>query len=583
MAHLRVMSFLSSEGSVISPDPGWSKQVSWELEDFLLAHSIIRASGKCNFEGCRIPVPTKIRHDRIREALGVEASPKELRVLDLLKFGMPINCNGAFGSRKVQKNHFSAVAHKEEISRYLVKNIESQAILGPFAIPPVDNLCFSPLMSVPKEGGKRRVVVDFSFPPGKSINDGIPKTSYLDSQIEFSLPSVAAMVERLNNLGPGCLMYKRDLKGAFRQFSLDPGDYSFSGLSWEGGVYIDTRLAMGLRSASYCCQSVTEIIAKIASRKAHVLVYLDDFGGAEKADKALSSFRHLGWVLEHCGLEEAPEKAVPPSTCMDWLGIRLDSVNWTMALKPGKLQDLLVLLPELLRRKRVRKVLLQKVLGSLVWAASVVRSGVVFFNRLLVLLRKLKRPNHSVYFSREAKKDVAWWLKTLQAFGAMSAIPPSVWTPLVSFSTDACLDGFGMVWGTRALAGLFPMEFEDLDINKKEMLTVMAAIKHWFGDLANLKVKIFVDNQVCVALLNYGITRSEFLASCLREIQYFLAEFNIELRAEYIPSRDNHLADLCSRAFTNNLAYNDFNMHLDNKTLVLENIIYEKFYFEHDL
>ena len=113
IAVLQVTSFLSSGGSVMSPDPGWSKQVSWELEDFLLAHRIIRASGKCNFEGCRIPVPTKIRHDRIREALGVEASSKELRVLDLLKFGMPINCNGAFGSRKVQKNHFSEVAHKE--------------------------------------------------------------------------------------------------------------------------------------------------------------------------------------------------------------------------------------------------------------------------------------------------------------------------------------------------------------------------------------------------------------------------------------------------------------------------------------
>ena len=85
-----------------------------------------------------------------------------------------------------------------------------------------------------------------------------------------------------------------------------------------------------------------------------------------------------------------------------------------------------------------------------------------------------------------------------------------MWTPLVSFATDASLDGFGMVWGTRALAGLFALEFEELDINKKEMLTVMAAIKHWFSDLANLRVRIFVDNQECVALLNYGITRSPF-------------------------------------------------------------------------
>ena len=138
-----------------------------------------------------------------------------------------------------------------------------------------------------------------------------------------------------------------------------------------------------------------------------------------------------------------------------------------------------------------------------------------------------------------------------------------------------------MFRGTRALAWLFPMEFEDLDI--KNLLTVMAAVKHWFGDLANLKVKILVDNQVCVALLNYGITRFDFLASCLREIQFFLAKINIELRVEYIPSRDNYLADLCSRAFTNNLAYSNFNMYLANKTLVLENIIYDKFHFEHDL
>ena len=159
-------------------------------------------------------------------------------------------------------------------------------------------------------------------------------------------------------------------------------------------------------------------------------------------------------------------------------------------------------------------------------------------------------------------------------------IPPSVWTPLISFTTDASLDGFGMVWGTRALAGLFPLEFEELDINKKEMLTVMAAIKHWFADLANSRVKIFVDNQVCVALLNRGITRSPFLASCLREIQFFLADCFIELRAEYIPSKTNVLADVCSRAFSSEMHYNNFNDLVNNGTLVLEDIYYEKFNFE---
>ena len=178
--------------------------------------------------------------------------------------------------------------------------------MGPFLLSPINGLCFSPLMSVPKEESQRRIIVDFSFPPGKSINDGISKSTYLESSVDFSLPSVQSMVSRLNELGRNCLMYKRDLKGAFRQFPIDPRDYRCTGLSWNGQVYVDTRLAMGLRSAAYCCQSVTELIAKIASQRAHVLVYLDDFGGAELAEKAMESFNHLGWLLGHFGLVEAP-------------------------------------------------------------------------------------------------------------------------------------------------------------------------------------------------------------------------------------------------------------------------------------
>ena len=129
------------------------------------------------------------------------------------------------------------------------------------------------------------------------------------------------------------------------------------------------------------------------------------------------------------------------------------------------------------------------------------------------------------------------------------------------------------------MAGLFPMEFEELDINK-EMLVVMVAIKRWFGDLANLKFRIFVDNQVCVSLLNYGVTHSPFLAACLREIQFCLAKHNIELRAQYVTSKDNFLADLCSRAFCSEKHFKNFNKLLLEGTIKLEDFYYDRFNFE---
>ena len=134
-----------------------------------------------------------------------------------------------------------------------------------------------------------------------------------------------------------------------------------------------------------------------------------------------------------------------------------------------------------------------------------------------------------------------------------------------------------------ALAGIFLSEFDELDINKKEMLAILGAIKHWFADLANLKVKIYIDNKACVALLNYGITRSPFLGACLREIAFFLTEFNIQLRAEYITSRDNFLADTCSRAFSSEKYFNNFNLLLQNKTILLDPLFYNKFNFEYEL
>ena len=113
LGHLSVRSRHNSTGlSFFGGDKNWS------TENYIKAHEMVRESGRHNFEGCRIPLPTKIRYDRIKDALGANATPKEERMLSLLEFGMPIDCKPGFGVNKVQKNHFSALCFNKEVCEY---------------------------------------------------------------------------------------------------------------------------------------------------------------------------------------------------------------------------------------------------------------------------------------------------------------------------------------------------------------------------------------------------------------------------------------------------------------------------------
>ena len=90
-----------SEGSVCrTSDEGVPNSVAWDIDAYIEAHLAVRDSGKFNFEGCRIPVPTAINFGRLREALGEKATQKDQTTLELLEFGFPINCNPSFGVKK---------------------------------------------------------------------------------------------------------------------------------------------------------------------------------------------------------------------------------------------------------------------------------------------------------------------------------------------------------------------------------------------------------------------------------------------------------------------------------------------------
>ena len=72
---------------------------------------------------------------------------------------------------------------------------------------------------------------------------------------------VDRLVEFINRKGLSCLIFKKDLKRAYRQIPVDPNDYHLLGMCIDGQFYFHTVMQFGLRSATLACQHTTKAVS----------------------------------------------------------------------------------------------------------------------------------------------------------------------------------------------------------------------------------------------------------------------------------------------------------------------------------
>ncbi|KAK3709028.1 hypothetical protein QZH41_004299 [Actinostola sp. cb2023] len=281
--------------------------------DLVALHEAVSKYGIPNYKGARIPVSSSLQIAVWRNLL--QDFP-DVKLCDMLEFGFPVNYNYAANGFPVsdRRNHKGALAFDSDVSSYLLDELINGIVAGPFPSCPFRSGRFmtSPLNTVPKgDSDERRIILDLSWPLDTSVNAGIPIDTYDDEPCLLSYPSVDTIAERILSVGPACLIYKRDLRKAYRQVPVDPLDYPLLGFEWHDNFYFDVVLAMGQRSAALSCQRVTSGISFICSANGYSLInYLDDFIGVEAESKAWEAFHYLGGLLADLGLKESFSKAL---------------------------------------------------------------------------------------------------------------------------------------------------------------------------------------------------------------------------------------------------------------------------------
>ena len=507
-------------------------------------HQVIRSTACYNFERARLPLKTNFSMPYWQARL---ADYHDQDLLQFLTFGWPIN----FTSSSVvpvgsATNHPSALNFPQHVQRFLETELSHLALLGPFVSNPFPSttLTVSPMQTVPKKGspGARRVVVDLSFPQNLSVNSGIPRHEYLQQSSRFHLPSIDAFIALIQCQGQGCFLYKRDLSRAYRQIPVDPHDYNLLGIQWRNQLFFDTALPFGLRSAAFICQRFSSALAYMHKSDGFDSVnYIDDFAGAESSYRsALQASLNLSHIFHLAGVTEAHDKAVLPTTDLTFLGVGFNTTSFHMYVPEDKLRELRDLSFLVLSRKKISKRQLQSIVGKLMFAAKCVIPARVFMNRLLSALRKLTSNSHRIRVSLEMKRDLRWWHLFLPRFNGRCLIPRTLWSePDSVLQCDACPSGAGGLFLAQAFHSQFP-EFilsQNLHINALELLVVTVAVKLWADQLRGQKVTIYCDNTASVAVINSGSSRDEFMQACLRELVYYSALHDFQIRAEHLISR----------------------------------------------
>ena len=157
----------------------------------------------------------------------------------------------------------------------------------------------------------RRVIVDLSYPQGRSVNSGVDSDSYLNTPFLLTLPTIDNITQKVEENGKGSSLYKIDLSRAFRHVKINPKDYNLLGL-YQDNLYFDLCLPFGFKHGSAILQQISDAVRFIMQKSGYqgyqVMNYIDEIIGHSVCSKANQSFDTLKALLGELGFDISQRK-----------------------------------------------------------------------------------------------------------------------------------------------------------------------------------------------------------------------------------------------------------------------------------
>ena len=448
-------------------------------------------------------------------------------------------------------NLISARRRPQILSELIDTEISEGRFLGPFSSPPFNFQRINPLGLVPKKAPNSfRLIVDLSQPLGNSVNSHIPRDA---SSVSYpSIQQAIDIILSLTEQGFSPVLFKMDIKSAFRLLPLSPSNFSLLGVQLDNKFYVDAFLPMGSSSSCQIFQKFSDAIAFLMHTHAgvdYVINYLDDFLGIEKdpvlADHKMKSTQTMG---DQLGIPFAPEKSEGPAPVLTFLGIELDCTSLEARLPPDKIHKAIRLIQSFLTSPRQHLKRIESLHGFLNFCAEIIPAGRAFLRSLQPLLHHTG--SHWITVPPQVISDLKTWLDFLHNFNGKAMFVPSGWDlpSVLHLETDSSGSwGCAAIFQNQFFALQWPPTTRRTNLALLEFYPIVVSTFVWGPSLANKRLLIHCDNLATVFIVNKLKSQEPNTMALVRMFALQCLNFNIWFQARHIPGSANHGPDALSR------------------------------------
>ena len=529
--------------------PNRQIQKTNDIEAYMNMAKAISDSGVPNYRCARFP---------LHSGLNIQAWDHYLRdyhdkfLIQYLTYGFPLSAvDRNLSCNTVITNHYSALQFPDAIDEYLQKEVGLGAILGPYDCIDYDKLHCSPLLTRPKDGDSRRVILNLSFPAGASLNDAVTRNLFDNRPFTLHFPTVDNILDSIRGVQGTAMLAKIDVARAFRNLRVDPVDAFKFGIKWNNKYYLDVALAFGWVHGSASFQMTSDAILHIMKRHdCKIFAYIDDFVIVSEKGNAMRHFQALFDLFTELGLPMNQNKLSPPTRTLTCLGVTIDLDKNSIYIEKSKMEQIYKECLLTRAKKSLTRRQYQSLLGKLIYIHKCVKPARIFVNRILSLFRESPGAK-KIKLTSEFFMDLDWFISFLPKFSGSSKIFKPNIKDMNSLHVDACMTGIGGIWADRVYAAPVPtyVDFQP-NITHLEMLNVLVAMRLWAKDWTGSVVTLHCDNLAVVQVVNSGKTRDKFLNACIRHIWFITAIYDIDLQLTHIQGHKNVIADSLSRIYS---------------------------------